>query len=36
MTFLLGWFWFSRRHQTKDLRAFRVFCLAPAIKIALL
>ena len=24
MTFLLGWLSFHRRHQTKDLRAFRV------------
>ena len=29
MTFLFGWLWFRHRHQTKDLRAFRVFCAAP-------
>ncbi|MGB7791653.1 MAG: hypothetical protein WBL39_10600, partial [Terrimicrobiaceae bacterium] len=26
MAFLSGWFWFRHRHQTKHLRAFRVFC----------
>jgi hypothetical protein len=29
MTFLVGWLRFSHRHQTKDLRASRVFCVAP-------
>jgi hypothetical protein len=36
MAFPLGWFWFGHRHQTKDLRAFRVFCFPPSIPLTLL
>jgi hypothetical protein len=32
MTFLFGWLRFSHRNQTKDLRAFRVFCFVPRFK----